>query len=160
MALDKRKGKKNQLTRQIGEHLVVAELGKRGYISTPFAGNVTDFDLIAVSPKGKAFPIQVKAIQGSSWQFDIDKFLQIELSGDTQQVKGKAASVNRKLICIFVQIEPQPDTFFIFNWGNLQDHFFATYKSRRRPKNPKSLHCAVWPKDLQRFKDNWQILPK
>ncbi len=153
-------GKSNQLTRQIGEHLVVAELGRRGYIATPFAGNAPDFDLIAISPKGKAFPVQVKAIKGKSWQFNIDKFLQIKQSENTQKVKGKVVSLHRKLICIFVQIEPQnTDTFFIFNWGDLQDHFFATY-SGRRPKNPKSLHCAVWPKELQRFKDNWQILPK
>lgn len=154
-------GKSIQLTRQIGEHLVVAELGRRGYIATPFAGNVPDFDLIAVSPKGKAFPVQVKAIQSNSWQFYINKFLQIEQSGNTQEVKGKVASVHKKLICIFVQIKPQhTDTFFIFKWGNLQDHFFSTYKGGRRPKNPESLHCAVWPEDLQRFKDNWQILPE
>jgi hypothetical protein len=34
------------LTKQIGEHLVVAELGRNGLIATPFAGNVQNFDLV------------------------------------------------------------------------------------------------------------------
>ena len=38
-------GHDNQLTRQIGEHLVAAELGRRGYVATPFAGNVPMYDL-------------------------------------------------------------------------------------------------------------------
>jgi hypothetical protein len=32
---------KTQLAGQIGEHLVVAELGRRGVVATPFSGNVT-----------------------------------------------------------------------------------------------------------------------
>ena len=32
-------GRDMQITRQIGEHLVVAELGRRGYVAAPFAGN-------------------------------------------------------------------------------------------------------------------------
>jgi hypothetical protein len=34
-------GREMQLTRQIGEHLVAAELGRRGYVATPFAGNIS-----------------------------------------------------------------------------------------------------------------------
>jgi hypothetical protein len=74
-------GRGNQLTRQIGEHLVAAELGRREIIATPFAGNVPDFDLVAVGPSGKAVPIQVKAINGGSWQFDAKRFLVIEFDG-------------------------------------------------------------------------------
>src|ERR1035437_10022537 len=35
----------NQLTRQLGEHLVVSKLGRLGSLATPFAGNVPDFDV-------------------------------------------------------------------------------------------------------------------
>jgi len=36
-----------QLAGQIGESLVVAELGRRGIVATAFAGNVPDIDLLA-----------------------------------------------------------------------------------------------------------------
>ena len=35
-----------KLTGQIGEHLVVAELGRRAIIATPFSGNVPDIDVL------------------------------------------------------------------------------------------------------------------
>lgn len=38
---------KTQLAGQIGESLVVAELGRRGIVATAFAGNVPDIDLLA-----------------------------------------------------------------------------------------------------------------
>ena len=63
-----------QLTRQIGEHLVTAELGRRKIIATPFAGNVPDIDILAFA-SGISVPIQVKAINGTSWQFDVRSFL-------------------------------------------------------------------------------------
>jgi hypothetical protein len=37
---------KTQLAGQIGESLVVAELGRRGIVATTFAGNVPDIDLL------------------------------------------------------------------------------------------------------------------
>lgn len=36
-------GRNSQLTRQIGEHLVLAKLGRLGYSASPFAGNVPQF---------------------------------------------------------------------------------------------------------------------
>ncbi len=30
---------------QIGEYLACAELGRRGYVCTPFSGNMPEFDL-------------------------------------------------------------------------------------------------------------------
>ena len=45
-----------QLTRQIGEHLVAAEPGLRGYVAAPFAGNVPMFDLMAAVVRAMPFP--------------------------------------------------------------------------------------------------------
>ena len=42
-----RSGRKNLLTKQIGEYLVAAELGRQGLIATTFTGNVPDFDILA-----------------------------------------------------------------------------------------------------------------
>ena len=71
----------NQLTRQIGEHLVVSKLGRLGIFATPFAGNVPDFDVLASDLSGHSLPIQVKTINGGSWQFDAKKFLEIDPPG-------------------------------------------------------------------------------
>jgi hypothetical protein len=67
------------LTRQIGEYLVAAKLGRMGYVATPFAGNVPTFDLLIADPRGYAVPVQVKAIRGGSWQHRADAFLEIEI---------------------------------------------------------------------------------
>jgi hypothetical protein len=74
-------GYSNQLTRQVGEHLVAAKLGRLGYVATPFAGNVPDFDLLIADEQGRSLPIQVKAINGPSWQFQASTFLDIEITG-------------------------------------------------------------------------------
>ena len=61
-------GRSTQLARQIGEHLVAAELGRMRFIATPFAGNVPNFDLLVANEAGTAIPVEVKAINGPSWQ--------------------------------------------------------------------------------------------
>ncbi len=89
-------GLSTQLTRQIGEHLVTAELGRRGIIATPFSGNVPDIDLLACANNITA-SIQVKAINKDSWQFDIRNFLEIAQNDKGQKVKGLNKSLDRKV---------------------------------------------------------------
>jgi hypothetical protein len=155
-------GIENQLTKQIGEHLVVAELGRRKIIATPFAGNVPDIDILAYA-KNKTAAIQVKAINQSSWQFNIENFLNIELAPKKQIVTGKRRGLNRKIICIFVAIDQSQninDEFYIFNLGWLQDYFYKTYKGRRKPHNINSFHCAIWKKDISKYLGNWNLIEK
>ncbi len=152
-------GREMQLTRQIGEHLVAAELGRRGYVATPFSGNIPMFDLLVADFQGRAVPIQVKAINGPSWQFNVDKFLTVEIVDNEQFVRGKIELPNHHLLCIFVFIrEAGKDEFYIFRLGDLQDHFAGSYKGGRRPRNPMSMHCAIWPKDLEKYRDNWGLI--
>ena len=126
-----------QLTRQVGEHLVAAELGRRGYVATPFAGNVPMFDLLAADLYGRAVPIQVKAIKGPSWQFSADKFLIIEIIDNEQIVRRKIALTNPNLLCIFVLLKGAGiDEFYIFHLRDLQNLIAKHYKGGRRPKNP------------------------
>ena len=55
-----KKSFKNQISGQIGESIVVAELGRQGVVATAFSGNVPDIDLLAYY-NGMSIPIQVKA---------------------------------------------------------------------------------------------------
>ena len=153
-------GLKNQLTKQIGEHLAVAELGRRGIIATPFAGNVPDIDILAYA-NNKTLPIQIKAINQTSWQFDIRNFLDIRLTKKGQFVKGKKQGINRKIICIFIVIESSDkrnDEFYILRLGWLQNYFHQRYKGRKQPQNINSFHCAIWKKDLKTYLNNWKLI--
>jgi hypothetical protein len=152
-------GHNTQLTRQIGEHLVVSKLGRMGIMAAPFAGNVPYYDLLASDLSGHSMPIQVKAINGPSWQFSVTAFLEIEFDGDNQIVKGKKILPNPNLVCVFVLLRSdERDDFYILTFTDLQDHFLNTYKSRRRPGNPKSTHCAIWPKELTAYQNKWELI--
>ncbi len=153
-------GRSMQLTKQIGEHLVAAELGRRGYVATPFSGNVPLFDLLAADENGNSIPLQVKAINGkpgNTWQFsDVRKFLKVEVIRKTQYVRGRTPLVNPHLVCIFVVLDPDEktrrDRFFIFRLRDLQRHFSRTYRGGRRPRNPNAMHCGISPTDLKAYK--------
>ena len=58
-----------QLSKQLSEHLVVAELARRGIFATPFSGNVPDFDILAFK-SGKSVPFQVKSVKSGYIQVD------------------------------------------------------------------------------------------
>jgi hypothetical protein len=155
-----------QLTRQVGEHLVAAELGRRGHVATPFAGNVPMFDLLAASEAGRAVPIQVKAVNGKtnkrpSWQFNVTTFLDIDMEEDGQVVRGKKTLPQPELLCVFVSLKAAgQDEFYIFEWQRLQEHFFERYKGRRKPKNIQSLHCAIWADELEALSEGWDLVTR
>jgi len=153
-------GQSTQLTRQIGEHLVAAKLGRMGYFAAPFAGNVPLFDIVAADKRGITIPIQVKAINGFSWQYRADSFLEIEIVDGYQHVRGLKQLLNPALVCIYILLasEERDDQFFIFTLQDLQNYTSGHYKSRRRPKNQTSLHCSVWPEDLITYRDNWELI--
>ena len=123
----------NQLTRQIGEHLVVSKLGRLGIFATPFAGNVPDFDVLASDLSGHSIPLQVKTINGGGWQFNSNKFLEIEHKGDYQVVKGEKKLRHPDLVCVFVLLKPdERDEFYIFPLRALQQ--LASRATSRTPK--------------------------
>jgi hypothetical protein len=167
----------NQLTRQIGEHLVVSKLGRLGIFATPFAGNVPDFDVLASDLSGHSLPIQVKTINGGSWQFDAKKFLEIDPPGkgsEWQVVKGEKKLHNPDLVCIFILLNPdERDEFYILPLSELQKQCVKTYLKKsngksfpqevRRLKNRKSTHCAVTPDDMKKCKikeGDWSLVTK
>ena len=46
-------GRQVQLTKQVGEYLVAAELSRRGLLTATFAGNVPDYDIVATGGRGR-----------------------------------------------------------------------------------------------------------
>lgn len=151
-------GRDIQLTRQIGEHLVVAELGRMGFIATPFAGNVPNFDLLVANEAGITIPVQVKTIRGVSWQVQVTSFLRIKIGKKRQIIRGRTTLPHPDLVCVFVLlVGAGKDEFFTFRMKDLQKHFACVYKGRNLPKDLTIMHCAVWPEELQKFK-GWKAL--
>jgi hypothetical protein len=151
-------GRSTQLTRQIGEHLVASELGRMDIVATPFAGNVPQFDLFASTKGGKAFGVQVKAINGPSWQFNAASFLKIEVEDSCQTVLGPREDIDASTVCVLVLLKAAgQDIFYTLTVGELQALLQQHYKGGRRPKNPESTHCALWPKHLAAH-EGWDAL--
>jgi len=65
---------KTQLAGQIGESLVVAELGRRGIVATTFAGNVPDIDILAYRD-GATVAVQVKSVRAGNVSFNARRFM-------------------------------------------------------------------------------------
>src|SRR5215831_9443517 len=97
-------GRSNYLTKQTGEYIVAAELSRRGFIATTFTGNVPYYDIVAVNEKGRHALVQVKAIQGNSWQLSADQFADIEMNGRQQIIRRQLDSPFQYLIFVMVQI--------------------------------------------------------
>lgn len=156
-----------QLSGQIGENIVVAELGRREIVATTFSGNVPDIDVLAYR-NNKSIPIQIKALRSGSLSVQGQHYLNIEFEGNKQIVKGKNKGIDRNLIFVIVKIGQSlgEDVFYICKQGLIQDLVYKEYKSYLdkkggvRPRNPKSTHCSYYEKDLLDYKDNWALIEK
>jgi len=155
----------SQLIRQIGEHLVVAELGRRGIIATPFAGNVPDIDILAYRD-GTSVPIQVKSLTKGAWSMGAERFIKISWNGDTQIVEGLRSDIDRNLIyvCVVVGDKSGEERFFLLTQGELQhiihDHYkaFLAKHGGVRPRNPQSTHVGVQEEELAPHRDRWSLI--
>jgi hypothetical protein len=167
-------GRTTQLTGAIGEFLVSAELCRLGLLATPFAGNVPHYDIIASGQSGGHLAVQVKAINGQTWQFgDIRKFVDVELCNEKgeQSKDGKLQIVGRRktepfpgLICVLVILKleaTEQDRFFVLEWKELQGILVRGYREYlskhggRRPKEPSSFHASLAIKKVERFENQW-----
>lgn len=159
-------GRNLQLTKQVGEYLVAAELCRRQLIATTFTGSVPDYDIVAVAEQGTSVLVQVKAINGGSWQFgDARVFLNITQQGK-KQIPGRLTIPKYpKLICVFVLLrEYGKDRFFVIKWTDLQKLVAKNYRANMkrfggvRPRKPKSYHAGLRPEHLEVHEDNWEVL--
>lgn len=158
-------GRDIQLTKQVGEYLVAAEVCRRGFIATTFTGNVPHYDIIASNSTGRHQAIQVKAINSSAWQFDSRVFMAIRLRGKRQVMGRPAHCPYPNLICVFVRLRGYgADEFYVLTWKDLQKIAVAghrEYLSRHggvRPKKYDSFHMAIRPEMLRDHRDKWGVL--
>ena len=159
------KGFSTKLSGQIGESLVVAELGRRGILATAFAGNVPEIDLLAFR-NNKAIPIQVKALRSGTLRTKADAYLDIEFDGKAQKILGKRNNKQRNLIFIIVKLGQRigEDVFYVCEQGLIQDLVFKGHSSFLekhggiRPRNPASFDCSVSLLDLEPFEGRWDLV--
>lgn len=160
-------GRGNQLTKQVGEFLVAAELARRGWIIGLLSGNTPEFDLVATNTRCKSVPVQVKAIKGGDWQFDMRKFVDITFTG-RKQTLGARKRYPRNLICVMTLVggNPAADRFFVLTMRTLQSRIVANHRAFLakhggvRPRNPRSTHCSVSVKQLERYEDDWPAITR
>jgi hypothetical protein len=163
-------GRQNKLTGQAAEHLVCAELGRRGYIATPFAGNVPAFDIVAVDLACHAVPIQVKATRGDNWPTDARDWMRLELDVETgvQRYGGLRALDTPDLIYVCVMLRAPGDVlrdqFYVLTAADVEAACVASYtawmepKAWRRPRNRASFDCRYTIQHIAQFENNWDLI--
>ena len=147
-----------------------AELGRRGLIATPFAGNVPAFDVLAADELCRTVPIQVKASQGDSWPADARLWMKIEFDASTkrQNFIRPLEITNPDLIYVCVSLAPahsvQGDRFFVLTKSELQKVCIENYSEwmdKRdwiRPRNPESYDARYRIPNLLPFENRWDII--
>jgi hypothetical protein len=156
-------GRSTQLTGQIGEYLVAAQLCRHDLIAATFSGNVEHFDVLATDASGRAVAVQVKTIKTGDWQLNADRYLLIEQTGDRQVVRGLGPEPHPGLMCVFVRlgVTYAADEFYVLSWRDVQRLVAQNYRANLkrlggvRPRNPSSRHTAVSTKHLEPFRDAW-----
>ena len=158
-------GRATKLTGAVGEFLVAAELCRRGLLATPFAGNVPHYDIIASGQSGGHVAVQVKAINGHAWQFDVRKFLDVHMDEDGKhQILGAPQQEPfPNLICVLVLLNKAgQDRFFILEWKELQNlvvQHHTEYLSKHnfvRPRVPDSFHTSLAISEVEPFENKWR----
>ena len=156
-----------QLSKQLSEHLVAAELARRGIVATPFSGNVPDIDILAFK-SGKSIPVQVKSAKtGNITVANVERdYLILKQEGNFQRVIAKKEMPQWKKDLIFVIVffgeNLGEDRFYIWENSSIQEIIFSNYQSLLqthngiRPRNPNSRHCAYSEEDLS-FKDPLKV---
>ncbi len=160
-----KKSYQSQLSGQIGESLVVAELGRREIVATSFSGNVPEIDLLAWR-NGRSIGLQVKSLKKGTFGVDARNYIEIEQCGDLQKLGSVLTDMKEDLIYVFVFISENygSDEFYLISQRELATiihRSYSEYLTRHRgvrPRNSKATHSSILKKDLEPFKNCWEIL--
>lgn len=141
------------LIKKTGEHLVCAELCRRGFNVSNVNGIEPKFDiLLSISNNLKTTLIIVKVINNGEWQLDARNFLDITVTKDNKQIlNGLLKSYNEELPFVFVYLALYGnDEFYIIKSKDLQKIIFKKYDN-------KTL-VDISGQDLVKYKDKWKSI--
>lgn len=157
-----------QLIGHIGEHLACAQLGKLGYLATPFAGNVPIFDLLIANKDLQSLPIQIKTSTTGKWKESANKWLNIEIDHKNKKQidKGDKKIENPNLIYIYILLSKssERDRFFILNKKQLQKIIASHYRNYMngknwiRPKKYDSYDCTFIVDEINMYENKWGLI--
>ncbi|MDA7984689.1 MAG: hypothetical protein MPJ52_03865 [Alphaproteobacteria bacterium] len=158
---------RKSFARQISEHLVVAELGRRGIVAAPFAGNVKKIDILAQAG-GKSIALQVKGSNHGVWTVNnvvAKDLLDVEQDGEKQILRGKK-EIDRGLIFVNVSIGDTAgeDAYYILTAGDRQDLYHSCYEwmlnkhNCVRPRNQDSLESSLGAEAFEPHRDAWHLV--
>lgn len=153
------------LTGQMGESLVVAELGRRDIVATAFSGNLPVADILAMHGRS-TLRLQVKAMRKETATIGLGNLLNIEQRGPKQIVTKVAPLDDPDLIYVYVYLgDCLADVrFYILTLSDLQNLIFDGYtgylarNDGERPRNKESKHASIATRDLETFQDNWSLI--
>jgi hypothetical protein len=145
----------------VGEYLVAAELGRLGLIAATFSGSVPDYDTVATDSAFHSVPVQVKTVNGTSWQFDIRRFVDVRLDG-MRQIVGEPVVLSGDISCVMLALSRYgADRFYVLPLTILQELLITMHRKYLdkhngvRPKKYDSFHAAISENVLTPFKDAW-----
>ncbi len=139
-----------------------------GFISTPFAGSVPHYDILATNERGRFIAVQVKAIRGRSWQVDLRKFAAVRLDGKRQIVDAANPEPYPGLWCVLVALGDarSEDQFYVLKWKKLCDIMVRKHRAYLdkhggvRPKRHDSYHTALKTEVLEPYRGKWDPIRK
>lgn len=165
-------GYRNNLAKQMAEHLVCVELGRRELLATPFSGNVPIYDVLVADDSGNALPIQVKATRGDSWPSNSRIWMKLELDPETgvQKYHGPTTLAMPDLVYVCVALAPlntaRRDRFFILTIAELQAVCVQSHTAWmeghgwKRPRNPETFDLRYGIEHLEEFEGNWVLISR
>ncbi len=153
------------LTGQMGESLVVAELGRGNIVATAFSGNLPVADILAMYDRN-TIRLQVKAMRKETATIGLGNLLSIEQCGPKQFVTKVDPLDDPDLIYVYVYLGDclANVRFYILTMRDLQDLTFKGYteylalNGGERPRNKESKHASIATKNLETFHDNWKLI--
>lgn len=147
---------RNHQVGQAGEHFVAAELHRRRAHAVTFSGNMPSIDVLASDADHQhTVAIQVKTKTSGTWH--------------TSTTRGAARSEDtaddRFWVLVDIGRDPtRPPSYFIVPEWWVQNYIhegYAGYLARhggQRARNPASTHYAIQPRDVEQWRDRWDLL--
>ena len=146
----------NQITKQIGECLVAAELGRIGLVAATFSGNIPEYDIIATDSDFRSVPVQVKATNGNSWQFnDMRRFVAIQLDGE-KPIVGQPVALPDSIVCVMLALSRYgEDRFYVLSLTALQALLIKHYQPSSILFTMPSNRRSLLPSRMPGFQNSW-----